>query len=816
MTQEDAESQLAEELASMSLKLVNAVQKQLDLEETVHNLNRNLIQMKARNAELTKYEAEYKVLAPENERLTTELLESRASQKDVKAENARLSTEVEDLSASLFVKANEMVSDANRETHNFKVKNRQLYEEMEEKDMIISSLQSQLTDLKSMMNDMEDKEKSRNSFVHHPTSNIIDDNPLNQSIYSPTIKLVRLDLNNYNHDFKSFIYAIIKPDFIFELSYLKNYRFFKKIWLSEIETSLSSVPAISQNTLFKNFQRGKTFWSSIVEGRAVIEPIKGTNESFKLSYKGEIHPGDAPTAIEDPCSICGECRNDNLEHSRLYYFKLLHDVDSGDVLASFPLCNYCVIMLRNICDFFAKLRLIRKNIYKLAPNSSFDEFNTTTNTQFSQFKRNPNLGVHDNSSNSNLVNSNKKRVSLDPTEEAKLIKIYISLILIRNKLFWSKIGNWDNYEEIKELNIDEMKLQTFITYAESMEPEADFKSIPSDNENSVITTEVSPKESSIVDTEMVRRKSQVEAADLKAKEMENLKPEIGQDNLQKEAEEDRIQQENLFQQAEEDDRLQQERLLQEKLQQEENERIHQEKLSQQAEDERLEQERLHQEQLQKEAAETERIQQEQIQHEKLSQQAEGERLEQERLAQEKLEQEAAAEEERIQQEKSQQADIETKTKAQAAVLKAKEKLEKAQLQQQQQAEKRELEKIERQKKAQEKAKRREELKAKLDKEYGRDEPAKANNTRQLKTGTNLRVSEMIKKVESKDNAGSAKTEVDDDDEDDFQDANDSTDNDVTKLSRKNSTSKQFSQKLNQNLDETLKLIEESIDGSPKK
>ena len=48
--------------------------------------------------------------------------------------------------------------------------------------------------------------------------------------------------------------------------------------------------------------------------------------------------------------------------------------DNTHVIASYPLCNYCLIKLRKLCDFFAKIRLIRSNIFKLKQNDSFDEF----------------------------------------------------------------------------------------------------------------------------------------------------------------------------------------------------------------------------------------------------------------------------------------------------------------------------------------------------------------------------------------------------------------------------------------------------------
>lgn len=761
MSDEGVESRLAEEVSSLSIKLVESLQKQLELEQIVHDVNRELIQLKARNQELTSIESDYNVILLENKRLIDELNQSRVIQRDFELKNAELNAEVEDLTASLFDEANRMVSDASRETHNFKIKNRRLIEELDEKDEIISSLQQQLTDLKLLMNDMEDNEKKRNSIVPVSYTNINDDDPLNQSIYSPTIRSIRLDLNNYNHDFKSFIYSIIKPDFIFELSYLKTFRFFKKIWQEEIEVSLSSVPAISQNTLFKNFQRGKTFWSSIVEGRAIIEPIKGTNESFKLSYKGDINPGEAPVAIEDPCSICGENRDDNLEHSRLYFFKLLQDLESNEVIACFPLCNYCVIKIRNICDFFAKLRLINKNIYKLSPNSLFDEFSANSSTQFSQFKLNTNSSLPDNYSNSNLVNSNRKRILLDSVEEAKLIKIYMSLILIRSKIFWSKLGIWDNYEEIKEINIDETKLQTFISYAELNTPDIDFDmksmsihkdtdTLASDVAASIVNSELSSKKLDVEqeqeqekekkqeiknkqeDPVTLRRRSQVEAAELKSKEIEKLK-------------QDKLRQEKLSE-AERNEALEQERLFEEAVEQQSTD-----------------------DDIPEDTPEDENI----------------DNNEQTPLNEKQ---------DKISDSKPEELIAETK------------------VEQTEPLEKKDLEKQQREKKIEELAKKRAALKAKIQAENEHEEKDKAKpNSRKLNLNTKSRVSEMIKRVEANnDKELSKKSETDDDDDDDDEEFQNAEEGEPVEITRKNSTSKLFTKKINQDLDDTLELLKSSI------
>ncbi|EGW32456.1 uncharacterized protein SPAPADRAFT_61524 [Spathaspora passalidarum NRRL Y-27907] len=235
-----------------------------------------------------------------------------------------------------------------------------------------------------------------------------------------------------------------------------------------METAIPTIPALPSTSTFLNrWQKGKNFWSSVCEGRVSIEPVKGTNESFKLAYRGSMSHV-TPVAIRDSCSFCGESRNDNLEHARMHYFKILEPI-GDDVIASYPLCNYCLIKLRNVCDLFAKLRVIKSNVFKLKPNSAFDDIATTTNT-FGQFKRSTSGSIPKNgdespvttlSSTETLMNSQVQQIELDKVEESKLIKLYMMVLLVRLKIFWSKIGFWDNVDRISEINLDEIHYETF-------------------------------------------------------------------------------------------------------------------------------------------------------------------------------------------------------------------------------------------------------------------------------------------------------------------------------------------------------------------
>ncbi|RCK63155.1 Rab guanine nucleotide exchange factor SEC2 [Candida viswanathii] len=490
MPEEDFDKRLAEEVGSLSTRLVTAVNKQVELEETILHLRKQLSTVQAHNDKLTQSDKKLNEVMPKYTQLTKDFLELKVKKESAEQENTKLQAEVEELTASLFDEANTMVSNASRETHNFKIKNKKLYEELEEKDNIIADLQEQLLDLKSMFIKIEEQSKlylylntttpkleqtldfgtnelsavtTRSEDLQQGPQQTYQLQQLQSIIYSPNISSIRFDLNNFNLDFKVFVYQLIKPDFVLDLSHLKTLNFFKNIWTNEIENCINHIPSIPSNTLLNRWQKGKTFWSCLIDGKVSIEPVKGTNENFKLTYKGtKMNDKIAPVAIQDPCTFCGESRNDNLEHCRLYHFKIFETEEN--LAISYPLCNYCVVKLRNLCDFFAKIRLIKSNIFKLKHNRQFDEF---TATSFPQFKRSNSItGATKNNSTASNTNYESHNglfhnIKLDKVEESKLIKLYIMVLLIRIKIFWSKLGFWDNVEQISEVNLDEIHYESF-------------------------------------------------------------------------------------------------------------------------------------------------------------------------------------------------------------------------------------------------------------------------------------------------------------------------------------------------------------------
>ncbi|KAI5950789.1 SEC2 [Candida jiufengensis] len=527
---EDDEKRLAEELANLSTRLMTEVNKQVEQEETILNLRKTINSLKEANKVLISSDENYKLILPKYLKLQDEFKQTNIKKEVAESENKKLSAEVEDLTASLFDEANTMVSNASRETHNFKVKNKKLYEEIDEKNIIISNLQDQLQDLKQMFIKIEDQERLKlytsnlntpvleqeNQFEqinleedettkdqknetianNEPPStttsnsnNIVADyedlqiKELTNNLITSHISSIRFDLNNYNKDFKGFVYTLIKPDFILDQTHLKTLNFYKQIWTNEIENLIEFIPNLPQTSILNRWQKTKVFWTSLIDGRVSIEPIKGFHDNFKNSTT-TINPELIKIAIKEPCGFCGEIRSNNFEHCRLYNYKI-YEIDDS-LIASFPLCNYCLTKLRNLCDLYAKIRILKSNIYKLKQNNQFDEYayvptaasnfykransntstkaptTTTTNNSNSvppspgklerqssststtpQPESTQSSSVNSSTStiiNSDLMNSHIHEIDLDEVEEKKIKKVYIQFLIIRLKIFYSKLG----------------------------------------------------------------------------------------------------------------------------------------------------------------------------------------------------------------------------------------------------------------------------------------------------------------------------------------------------------------------------------------
>lgn len=428
----DFETELEAQVQQLLTRLMAEVAKLLQLEEHVVQLKKENTTLKANLAQKPiEAQATHDARVLE---LSAEMALISAARETAEERAKTLEAEVEELTASLFSEAGNMVSSANKMAEKYKIKNGKLQEELEERNTIISDLQAQLTDLKLLFFKIEEQQRS-----HASTPQRHEDPFLLAIVHSPRVRAVRYDVGHYA-DFKTFVCLLLRADFTFDLAGLRNLKYFRRIWAEEVEPTVPHVPSVSGANFMHRLTKGKTFWLLLAEGKAIIEPIAGVNETFKLTYKG-AKQGVPPMAAKDPCSFCGEAKDDMLEHARLYYLKLYSPAEGGAVvlqgephteIATFPLCNFCLLKLRAICEFFAKLRLIHSNIHKIQPPEVEPVF----------FRP-------------------EVRVQTLPEDEPVFVKLYMMLLTVRARIFWSKIGFWDTAEDAETAHPEEEPLDVF-------------------------------------------------------------------------------------------------------------------------------------------------------------------------------------------------------------------------------------------------------------------------------------------------------------------------------------------------------------------
>ena len=157
---------LSNEVAALSDKLINAINNQTTLDDTLAQTRHEL---EASRARIEKLEVEAKtheekvasgqLLAKdgvdgEKSRLMADLAEERKQKILVQQEKRGIEAELENLTASLFEEANNMVASANIQRDAMEKKNQQLRDQIKDTELLLASQHEQLTELKTVMQQM--------------------------------------------------------------------------------------------------------------------------------------------------------------------------------------------------------------------------------------------------------------------------------------------------------------------------------------------------------------------------------------------------------------------------------------------------------------------------------------------------------------------------------------------------------------------------------------------------------------------------------------------------------------------------------------
>lgn len=189
------------QVTALSTKLLEAIDKQADLEDQIQVMRKELDHTRRENMRF-----EDRLKSGELVNKSMFVLE-KAKREAAEQQVAHLQGEIEELTSSLFDEANKMVAQANRETNDREKRNDQLVQQLKERDVLLENMQEQLSGLKMVLQAMtdqqndfpsraddEDTDEDLSKSVHDLTS--AKSIPLvNASVYRP---VVRHDLQSFN------------------------------------------------------------------------------------------------------------------------------------------------------------------------------------------------------------------------------------------------------------------------------------------------------------------------------------------------------------------------------------------------------------------------------------------------------------------------------------------------------------------------------------------------------------------------------------------------------------------------------------------
>ncbi|KAF2467171.1 Sec2p-domain-containing protein [Lindgomyces ingoldianus] len=412
---------LSEEVATLSTKLVNAINHQTTLDDSLQQTRHELDAAREKLAQfetLVKQHEEMmergllvdkEVYDKMEKQLSGDLIEEK--RRRVEAEKAKRKTdaEVEALTSALFEEANGMVAAARKETEASEKRNDQLKQQLNDTELLLSSHQEQLQDLKAVMQQMSsDRDENESSALATTTA------PSTPGI-TPADKMnklfeaANLTPNTPGSDeippdhplhFSHLIHPVLRSDLpsfkdfqdMFKISGRSsapasrvssgNYGGLNVLGLGSLtNNSTPSLPGTAKSPSsggtnsprdslagvgMPNLKDEKFYKRALTED---IEPTLRLDIAPGLSWMARRTVLSSITAgslvVEPhppipkfrgpvfPCSLCGENRKGE-QYTRKYRFK----TSESEEAQRYPLCDWCLGRVRATCDYIGFLRMI--------------------------------------------------------------------------------------------------------------------------------------------------------------------------------------------------------------------------------------------------------------------------------------------------------------------------------------------------------------------------------------------------------------------------------------------------------------------------
>ncbi|KAK7946545.1 uncharacterized protein PG986_010866 [Apiospora aurea] len=402
---------LDDEVATLSTKLVNALNHQTNLDDTLSSTRQELEDSKDRIQLLSK------------------IVEEKRVRGEMEKEKKKIEQELENLTQALFEEANKMVisakEDAQKEQDALQRKNDQLKAQLADSESLLKSSQEQLVQLKLVLEQMTaERDDHSGTTPSSPgfskfaptdedgnTSEGISQSGITEPL-SPTYPtnlthllqpVVRMDLSSFE-DFMALVnvskrappsrassgsysglsLGLLNATSSSSAASISNV---STTSLSAAGTSIHSTSPQTPNTPSSAISAGSSgplpplkdskfykrvlaedieptlrldtapglSWlarravlSAMCEGTLVVEPVP-SNSPFASISKPQFYP----------CSLCGDTRRDE-PHLRNHRFR----TSEAESAQRYPLCKYCLGRVRSTCDFLGFLRIVKDGFWR--------------------------------------------------------------------------------------------------------------------------------------------------------------------------------------------------------------------------------------------------------------------------------------------------------------------------------------------------------------------------------------------------------------------------------------------------------------------
>ncbi|KAF1958629.1 Sec2p-domain-containing protein [Byssothecium circinans] len=404
---------LSQEVATLSTKLINAINHQTNLDDTLQQtrherdaarekLAKVELRLKVHEEKMFKGLVVDKVIFDKMERqLLTQLEEERRARTAAEAAKRKTDGEVEQLTAALFEEANVMVAAARKETEASEKRNEQLKQQLGDAETLQLSLQEQLQDLKSVMEKMstqgDDESHTLATTTAPSTPGIVPADKMSKLFDATSPNTPGTEEVSPEHPlhFTHLIHPVLRSD----LASFKEFQDMLKVSARSAPTSrvssgnygslnvlglgsltnnsTSSLPSVkSPNSAnssrdpptpatLTNLKDEKFYKRAVAED---IEPTLRLDIAPSLSWMARrtvlssitaaslvVEPNPPPPKFRGPvfaCSLCGESRKGE-QYARKFRFKTSETEETR-----YPLCDWCLGRVRSTCDYVSFLRMV--------------------------------------------------------------------------------------------------------------------------------------------------------------------------------------------------------------------------------------------------------------------------------------------------------------------------------------------------------------------------------------------------------------------------------------------------------------------------